>query len=159
LQKALDKAYNTRKVLNAPTQFQNYMSNRIKDPRLQPLYAETAAENARLLKKTGEKANSNVQNMSAAGNIGMLLKARALAGHNSSMTVLDTEKELNNVIGLLKTKLGTKVDWSYFDQMKYGLSATQDTDAQMNILTHFTSFTRTAARRPFYASNPSSGPT
>ena len=138
LQNALDKAYNTRKVLNAPTQFQNYMSNRIKDPRLQPLYAETAAENARLLKKTGEKANSNVQNMSAAGNIGMLLKARALAGHNSSMTVLDTEKELNNVIGLLKTKLGNKVDWSYFDQMKYGLSATQDTDAQMNILTHFT---------------------
>ena len=138
LQKALDKAYYTKKVLDKPTQFQTYMSEKIKDPRLQPYYAATLSQNAKLRQKTNEKADQNVQQMASATNAGMLLKARALEDRNSSLTITETENQLNNIIGQLKTRLGNKVDWSYFDQMKYGLAATSDTDAQMNILTHFT---------------------
>ena len=35
-----------------------------------------------------------------------------------------------------KTKY-PKLDWSYFDQMKYGMAAAADTQSKINILNHF----------------------
>ena len=158
LQKALDKAYYTKKVLDKPTQFQTYMSEKIKDPRLQPYYAAALSQNAKLRQQTGAKADQKVQQMSGATNADMLLKARALEDRNSSLTITDTETQLNNIISQLKTRLGNKVDWSYFDQMKYGLAATSDTDAQMNILTHFTNKLNTEVAPLLQPQQPSDSP-
>jgi len=158
LQNALDKAYYSQKVLAKPTQFQTYMAEKIKDPRLQPYYAATLSQNAKLLRSTGEKADQSVQQMSGASNASMLLKARALENRNSSLTITETETQLNNIISALKTKLGNKVDWSYFDQMKYGLAATSDQDAQMNILTHFTNKLNTEVAPLLQPQQPSDPP-
>jgi hypothetical protein len=137
LQSALDKAYYTKKELAKPTQFQNYMSDRITDPRLQPYYAQTLSSNAKLLKQTGGKASQQVQQMQSRDNASMLLKGKALETSNSSLLVQQTETQMNDAIAKLKKTLGNKVDWSYYDQMQYGLAATPDDDAKMNILSHF----------------------
>jgi len=143
LQKGLDKVWNAprRQVSSGVSSFQTYMADRIKDPRLQRYFQKTQSQNSELIKKTGEKADPQVQQMQSWDNAGMLTKARALENNNDNMNVISTEKSLKSLISQLKTNLGNKVDpstWWYIDQMQSGLDAASTANQKMNILTHFT---------------------
>ena len=140
LQNVLDTAYNSsRKFKVDPTTntFQSYMANQIKDPRLQPYFHATQQQNNDLLKSTKSNADTSTQQMESFDNAGMLLKGRALEQSNSGLSVTQQTDNLDAVFAKLKQTLGNKVDWSYYDQMKFGLAATPDPEAKMNILTHF----------------------
>ena len=140
LQNVLDTAYaNSRKSQAKPTTstFQSYMANQITDPRLQPYFQATQQQNNDLLKSTKSNANPSTQQMESWDNAGMLLKGRALENSNADLSVTQQTDNLDAVFAKLKQTLGNKVDWSYYDQMKYGLAATPDPEAKMNILTHF----------------------
>ena len=67
----------------------------------------------------------------------MILKARALEQQNNEMSVKQQTQALEGAINKMKSLLGNKVDWSYYNQMQYGLAASTNTDASINILTHF----------------------
>jgi len=60
---------------------------------------------------------------------------QAKAAQAEADTVLETGN-LESQMTELKQKY-PNLDWAYYDQMKYGLEATTDTDAKQNILNHF----------------------
>ena len=115
--------------------FNTGMANIITDPRLNNYYAEAHTGYTNLSTKTQNHDPSilRMQNITAEQK---LLKARALESSAGGMQANLNATQLESLMTQAKTKY-PKLDWSYFDQMKYGLAATSDTEAKINILNHF----------------------
>ena len=56
---------------------------------------------------------------------------------SSNTSTIPLEKLVEGAMNKMKAALGNKVDWSYYNQMQYGLAASTNYEASINILTHF----------------------
>ncbi len=131
-----DQLHKSR-VYQSGTAYDTSLSNTFKDPRLQSTFSTTQAQNTQLGTVMKQSTPKNVMAMPSQTPQEQLLKARALEQENNDMSVKQQTQKLDGLITKMKSALGNKVDWSYYNQMQYGLEASTNTEASLNILTHF----------------------
>ena len=136
INKGFDALHKSR-IYQSGSNYDTSLSNIFKDPRLTSTYTSTQQENTQLGEAMKQSTNPNVMRMPSQTPQEMILKARALQQENNSMSVKQQTQDLEGAMNKMKAALGNKVDWSYYNQMQYGLAASTNYEASINILTHF----------------------
>ncbi len=140
IQKDIDKGFDAlhkSRIYQSGSDYDTSVSNILKDPRLTSTYTNTQQANTQLGTAMKQSTAKNVMAMPSQTPQEMIMKARALQQENNQMSVRKQTQDLEGAINKMKGVLGNKVDWSYYNQMQYGLQASTNYSASINILTHF----------------------
>ena len=148
---ALFDSLHKSRVYHSGSNYDTSLSNVFKDPRLVSSLQSAQQSNTKLGSTLNTGTPSAIQRMPSQSPEQMLLKMRALEQNNNDMSVKQQTQSLEGAIAKLKSALGNKVDWSYFDQMQYGLAASTNNEASLNILTHFANKLKTDVLPKFSA--------
>ncbi len=154
LQKDVDGLFDSlhkSRIYQSGSNYDTSMSNLFKDPRLTSGFQIAQTTNTSLGSALKTGTPQSITQMPNQTPQQMLLKMRALEQSNNDMSVKQQTNSLEGAISTLKKALGNKVDWSYFDQMQYGLAASTNNQASLNILTHFATKLKTDVLPKFAA--------